>query len=62
MTRESLLLILIFVQIMIYAQKGPSFIDKDGFVIKIGQKAPDFQNEQDFLSDFIVRPKQKASL
>lgn len=41
--KKSLLFILIFMQVMIYAQGNYPHVDEVGFVVKTGQQAPDFK-------------------
>jgi len=43
MIKKSLLLILALMQIMVYAQKDYPYVDEDGFIVKIGQQAPNFK-------------------
>ncbi len=43
MLKKILFLIFILSHIFVYSQEEPSFVDERGFVVKIGQQAPDFK-------------------
>ncbi len=43
MIKKILLVIFLLSQILIFAQTDSSFVDSRGFVVKIGQQAPDFK-------------------
>ena len=45
MIKRYLLLTLVFIQTMIYAQKEYPYVDDVGFIVKTGQQAPDFKIE-----------------
>ena len=43
MIKKIILLVLLYSQTMVFAQNNSSYVDKQGFVVKIGQQAPDFK-------------------
>lgn len=43
MIKKIILLVFLYSQTMVFAQNTPSYVDEQGFVVKIGQQAPDFK-------------------